>query len=150
MTLGLWFPHSEKAGTLFHRMGTCCWGWSRQPSSLPWSPHHTPDTRMSYRASSWTSVPTNVRETSKECIRNHPVMSSCFVWLTYLYSIAGRRLKATNVWGGVWGVRSFRSKCQTPCIWGNINFSFNTEQAIWNLDSVCFRGINDKSISNSF
>lgn len=48
--------------------------------------------------------------------------SSCFVWLTYLYSIAGRRLKATNVWGGVWSVRSFRSKRQTPCIWGNINF----------------------------
>lgn len=70
VTSGLWFPHSGKAGMLYRRTGKCCWGWSRQPSSLPWSPRHTPDTRTSYRGSSWTSAPTNSREMSKEKVQN--------------------------------------------------------------------------------
>lgn len=47
---------------------------------------------------------------------------SCFAWLTYLGSVTGRGLEATNVWGGVWSARSFRCQRQTPWIWGNIDF----------------------------
>lgn len=69
-TSGLWFPHSGKAGMRYRRTGKCCSGWSRQPSSLPWSPRHTPGTRRSYRGSSWTSAPSNSSEMSKDRAQN--------------------------------------------------------------------------------
>lgn len=65
VTSGLSFPHSGKARMLYRRTGKCCWGWSHQLSSLPWSPRHTPDTHTSYRGSSWTSAPSNSSDMSK-------------------------------------------------------------------------------------
>lgn len=60
----------------------------------------------------------------------------CFVWFTYLYRVTGRGLEATDVRGGVWSVRSFRSKCQTPWIWWKINFNHRGTHLKFRLVSV--------------